>query len=89
MGALLAARFGANGGSETQRSMFRDALQNKLGPITGRRVFDDLRSANDVEAPVMLARELSLPPAARLFRGQRRRRRWQLHSGRDLRRHEG
>ncbi len=37
VGALLAARFGANGGSETQRSMFLDALQNELGAIKGRR----------------------------------------------------
>jgi acyl-homoserine lactone acylase PvdQ len=53
VGALLAARFGANGGSEPQRSMFLDALRDKLGPIAGRQVFEDLRSANDVEAPVI------------------------------------
>jgi acyl-homoserine lactone acylase PvdQ len=53
VGALLAARFGANGGSETERAMFLDALQHELGAMKGRQVFDDLRSADDVEAPVI------------------------------------
>ena len=53
VGALLAARFGANGGSETRRSMFLDALQKELGATKGRQVFDDLRAPNDVESPVI------------------------------------
>jgi acyl-homoserine lactone acylase PvdQ len=53
MGALLSARFGANGGSEPSRSMFLDALQRKLGKEKGRAVFDDLREADDREAPVI------------------------------------
>ena len=53
VGALLAARFGANGGSETQRSMFLDALRNEMGATKGRQVFDDLRAPNDVESPVI------------------------------------
>ena len=53
VGALLAARFGANGGSETQRSMFLDALQDRLGPVRGRAVFDDLRDADNSESPVI------------------------------------
>jgi acyl-homoserine lactone acylase PvdQ len=52
--ALIAARFGANGGSEPARSMFLDALQRRLGAEKGRAVFDDLREANDPEAPVTL-----------------------------------
>lgn len=52
VGALLAARFGANGGSETRRSLFLDALQDRLGAARGRAVFDDLRAADDPEAPV-------------------------------------
>jgi acyl-homoserine lactone acylase PvdQ len=53
MGALLAAQFGANGGSEPSRSMFLDALQRRLGKDKGRAVFDDLREADDTEAPVI------------------------------------
>ena len=53
VGALLAARFGANGGSETERAMFLDALRDKLGSARGRAVFDDLRSADDAETPVV------------------------------------
>ncbi|HXH88790.1 MAG TPA: penicillin acylase family protein [Gaiellaceae bacterium] len=50
--ALIAARFGANGGQEAQNAMFLDALQDRLGLAQGRSVFDDLRSANDPEAPL-------------------------------------
>ena len=50
--ALIAARFGANGGQEAENAMFLDALQRRLGSEEGRRVFQDLRSANDAEAPV-------------------------------------
>jgi acyl-homoserine lactone acylase PvdQ len=50
--ALIAARFGANGGTEVSRSMLLSALEKKLGGAKGRQVFSDLRSANDPEAPV-------------------------------------
>lgn len=53
IGALLAARFGANGGSETRRAMFLDALRRDLGAGPGRAVFDDLRAADDAEAPTI------------------------------------
>jgi acyl-homoserine lactone acylase PvdQ len=53
VGALLAARFGANGGSEIRRAMFLDALQKTLGTAKGRAVFDDLRASDDTEAPVI------------------------------------
>ncbi len=51
--ALVAARFGAKGGSETRRAMFLDALQRALGKDKGRAVFDDLRASEDTEAPVI------------------------------------
>jgi acyl-homoserine lactone acylase PvdQ len=49
---LIAARFGANGGKEVRNSAFLAALQKKLGDDRGLQVFDDLREANDPEAPV-------------------------------------
>ena len=63
--ALIAARFGANGGQEAQNAMFLDALQRRLGPTQGRAVFDDLREANDPEAPVSVPGSFSYElPAA-------------------------
>jgi len=50
--ALIAARFGTNGGQEVANSMFLDALEKRLGAAEARRVFADLREANDPEAPV-------------------------------------
>ena len=50
--ALIIARFGANGGKEAANAQFLSALQQQLGEAAGRAVFDDLRSANDPEAPV-------------------------------------
>jgi acyl-homoserine lactone acylase PvdQ len=52
--ALIAARFGTNGGQEAQNAMFLDALEERLGAADARRVFADLREANDPEAPVSL-----------------------------------
>lgn len=62
--ALIAARFGANGGQEAANAQFLDALQDRLGAAKGREVFDDLRAANDPEAPVSLpgSFEQQLPP---------------------------
>ena len=50
--ALIAARFGTNGGQEAQNAMFLDALEERLGAADARRVFADLREANDPDAPV-------------------------------------
>jgi acyl-homoserine lactone acylase PvdQ len=50
--ALIASRFGTNGGQEVRNAMFLDALEDRLGAAEARRVFADLRSANDPEAPV-------------------------------------
>ncbi len=49
--ALIAARFGANGGQEAENAQFLDALRTALGSA-GDAVFADLRQANDPEAPV-------------------------------------
>jgi acyl-homoserine lactone acylase PvdQ len=50
--ALIAARFGTNGGQEAQNAMFLDALEERFGAADARRVFADLRAANDAESPV-------------------------------------
>jgi acyl-homoserine lactone acylase PvdQ len=50
--ALIAARFGTNGGQEVANAMFLDALEKRLGEADARRVFLDLRESNDPEAPV-------------------------------------
>jgi acyl-homoserine lactone acylase PvdQ len=66
VGALLAARFGANGGSEPRRAMFLDALRKRLGETKGNAVFDDLRAADDEESPTIDPGRFAfhLPPAA-------------------------
>ena len=66
VGALLAARFGANGGSEPRRAMFLDALRKRLGETKGKAVFDDLRAADDAESPTIDPGRFAyqLPPAA-------------------------
>ena len=63
--ALIAARFGANGGSEGQNAQFLAALQSRYGAAQGRSIFDDLRESNDPEAPVSLPGSFpqELPPA--------------------------
>ena len=62
--ALIAARFGTNGGQEAQNAMFLDALEGRLGAADARRVFADLRAANDIEAPVSVRGSFphQLPP---------------------------
>ena len=50
--ALIASQFGTNGGQEVRNSMFLAALEKRLGADEGRKVFADLREANDLEAPV-------------------------------------
>jgi acyl-homoserine lactone acylase PvdQ len=63
--ALIAARFGTNGGQEVANAMFLDALEQRFGDTDARRVFSDLREANDPEAPVSAPGSFSyeLPPA--------------------------
>jgi acyl-homoserine lactone acylase PvdQ len=64
--ALIAARYGTNGGQEVHNAMFLDALEDRLGPADARLVFADLREANDPEAPVSVPGRFpqQLPPAA-------------------------
>ncbi|HSF62357.1 MAG TPA: penicillin acylase family protein [Gaiellaceae bacterium] len=64
--ALIAARFGTNGGQEASNAMFLDALEDRLGAADARLVFADLRQANDPEAPVSVPGRFpqQLPAAA-------------------------
>ncbi|MDX6543421.1 MAG: hypothetical protein QOK32_1024 [Gaiellaceae bacterium] len=63
--ALIAARFGANGGDEPRRSELLGALQRDFGAAKGRSIWDDLREANDPETPVSVPGRFpyALPPA--------------------------
>jgi acyl-homoserine lactone acylase PvdQ len=54
--ALIAARFGTNGGQEAQNSMLLDALAERLGETDARSVFADLREANNPESAVSVTR---------------------------------
>jgi acyl-homoserine lactone acylase PvdQ len=49
--AFIGSIFGNGGGSEVANSNFLAALENKLGPTEGLKVFRDLRDVNDPEAP--------------------------------------
>jgi acyl-homoserine lactone acylase PvdQ len=53
--ALIGADFGVGGGDEARRSELLSALQARLGAAQGRAVWNDLRSAQDPEAPVSIA----------------------------------
>ncbi len=52
--ALIAARFGANGGQEVENAMFLHALEDRLGESQALRVFADLQDSNAAEAPVSI-----------------------------------
>jgi acyl-homoserine lactone acylase PvdQ len=58
---LLAARFGAGGGNETNASELFSALQAKLGAAKGLSVFNDLRDQN-VTAPTTIAKSFPYGP---------------------------
>jgi acyl-homoserine lactone acylase PvdQ len=50
--ALAGAIFGRGGGDETNRAMFLDGLQKKLGAAQGLKTWNDLREIQDPEARV-------------------------------------
>ena len=63
--ALIAARFGANGGQEvSQQRCSSPPSQASSAPDKGTQVFEDLREANDPEAPVTVPGSFpyELPP---------------------------
>jgi acyl-homoserine lactone acylase PvdQ len=49
--SLVGGIFGKGGGGEAANARWLQQLQAKLGPVQGRKVFDDLREKNDPEAP--------------------------------------
>ena len=77
--ALIAARFGANGGQEVGNAMLLDALEGRLGAADARRVFADLVSSNDPEAPVSVPGSFPYEASRHDHTRERRGRRRQLH----------
>ncbi len=51
--------FGRGGGDEWRRSMFLDALRDRLGEEQGRAVWNDLRNFDDPESPTSLSKRAS------------------------------
>jgi acyl-homoserine lactone acylase PvdQ len=49
--SLVGGIFGKGGGGELTNARWLQQLQAKLGKTEGRKVFDDLREKNDIEAP--------------------------------------
>jgi acyl-homoserine lactone acylase PvdQ len=56
---------GEGGGDESPRSEFLSALQHKLGAKRGREVWNDLREANDPEAPASVPGRVQFQPQPR------------------------
>jgi acyl-homoserine lactone acylase PvdQ len=49
--SLVGGIFGKGGGGEATNARWLQLLQTKFGKTQGRKVFDDLREKNDIEAP--------------------------------------
>ncbi|RBY96613.1 hypothetical protein DQ237_08290 [Blastococcus sp. TF02-8] len=49
--SLVGGIFGKGGGAEYANARWLQQLQEQFGPEEGRRIFDDLRSADDADAP--------------------------------------
>ena len=56
---FIGSIFGRGGGDEPRRSMFLDALRDRLGAPRGHTVWNDLRSFADPEAPVSVSKRAS------------------------------
>ena len=60
--ALIGAVFGKGGGNEVQSSDFLSRLQAELGPSAGHAVWQDLREAEDPEAPTTVNQTFAYEP---------------------------
>jgi acyl-homoserine lactone acylase PvdQ len=69
LNALKGQFVGQGGGDEARRSMFLDALRQKLGDADGTKVFDDLREADDPEATASLPGSVRFQPSPRSTAG--------------------
>ncbi len=56
---FIGSIFGRGGGDEARRSLFLDALRNKLGDAQGTGVWNDLRNFSDPEAPASVSKPAS------------------------------
>ncbi|MGZ6973443.1 MAG: penicillin acylase family protein [Acidimicrobiia bacterium] len=54
--AFIGSIFGAGGGAEASNAEFLSKLQNKLGPDTGRKAWEDTMLFGDPEAPTTITR---------------------------------
>ena len=54
---FIGSIFGRGGGDEARRSMFLDALRDRLGEPQGRQVWNDMRNFMDPETPVSVPKE--------------------------------
>ena len=57
--AFIGSIFGRGGGDEARRSMFLDALRDRLGEAQGTAVWNDLRNYDDPEAFVSITKRAS------------------------------
>ena len=60
--ALIGAVFGKGGGGEVESADFLARLQARLGPAEGHAVWQDLREAQDPEAPTTLTQRFPYEP---------------------------
>jgi acyl-homoserine lactone acylase PvdQ len=56
LASLIGAIFGKGGGNELQSALTLEAFQKRFGRAAGRRAWENLREANDPEAPTTVSR---------------------------------
>jgi acyl-homoserine lactone acylase PvdQ len=56
---FIGSIFGRGGGDEARRSLFLDALRDRLGATQGTAAWNDLRNFSDPEAPVSISKGAS------------------------------
>ncbi len=59
--AFIGSIFGAGGGAEASNATFLSRLQNQMGPVAGRKAWEDAMLMNDAEAPTTTAKRFDYP----------------------------
>lgn len=57
--SLVGGIFGKGGGGEVKNGIFLSQLQQKYGEEEGRKIWEDFRSADDIEAPTTISKRFS------------------------------